>query len=282
MAEKTKKVQIPFLFRFVRWFYPKLESFSPRMAEKFALFIFLRPLRIPEFPKAKDLFVRAELFRIEDDSVQCYKWGSAPYTLLVHGWSSRAMQLHPIITALLNKNKGVISFDAYGHGKSSGNTSSMLKIRDSINTLSEQFEIDGIVAHSLGGASTLLAEKEKSYKRKTIVIAAPVSAEMITQTFMDKIKAKRDILPAFNKFCEKEFGIPFTDFTLSIISENIEEFPFMIIHDEKDRESPISEAEMLYSIMPFAKFIRTQRLGHNRILKDEKVLEEILGFLDLN
>jgi len=49
----------------------------------------------------------------------------------------------------------------------------------------------------------------------------------------------------------------------------------LIVHDRMDRIVPYSHAEAFSSAWPGAKLFDTHKLGHSRILKDEKVIQVI-------
>ncbi len=278
---KPSKPKIPLLFRFVRWIYPKLEQYTPSLAEALATGLFLRPLRTSIQPVAIELEKSAHQYKLTfgDKCVHAYKWGEGPYILFSHGWSSRAMQFHTIIKALLADGFSVIAFDHYGHGKSGGHTSNVILFSNAIAAFTEEEKIIGIVGHSLGAAGALLTVKKKVLKLKTVIIAPPVTRRAIIDTFMAKIKAKKDLLPIMDKYCLKHFGAPFEKFTAESFAEEIRPFPLLIIHDKKDRESPLSESEYLAEKMPFAKIVITEKLGHNRILHEAEVTRLISDFM---
>ena len=58
--------------------------------------------------------------------------------------------------------------------------------------------------------------------------------------------------------------------------------PVMIVHDELDKEVPISNAYELKQAWPESTFLKTQGLGHRRILKDSQVVDEIIQFIKKN
>lgn len=152
-------------------------------------------------------------------------------------------------------------------------------MRDAIIKIVGMENIQAIVSHSLGGAAAIWAEKQHKKHLKTVVIAPPVTAAEIMKTFMSKIRATNDILPAVDAYTLKKFGLPFRHYTLELLAEGIHEFPLLIFHDQNDRDSPLSESKLLKEKMPFAELQITQKLGHNRILHDPGVGQKILDFL---
>jgi pimeloyl-ACP methyl ester carboxylesterase len=55
--------------------------------------------------------------------------------------------------------------------------------------------------------------------------------------------------------------------------------PTLIIHDRQDKECPYADAVGLAESWPTAEMITTDGLGHQRILRDESVINEVVGYL---
>jgi pimeloyl-ACP methyl ester carboxylesterase len=55
--------------------------------------------------------------------------------------------------------------------------------------------------------------------------------------------------------------------------------PALIIHDRDDRDVPWQEGEAVARAWPHARFLRTEGLGHRRILRDPEVIDRVLRFL---
>ncbi len=55
--------------------------------------------------------------------------------------------------------------------------------------------------------------------------------------------------------------------------------PALIIHDRDDRDVPWREGEAVARAWPHARFLRTEGLGHSRILRDPQVIDRVVGFL---
>ena len=54
--------------------------------------------------------------------------------------------------------------------------------------------------------------------------------------------------------------------------------PTLIIHDENDKDVPVSCAHHIHKHHLNSNLLITKGLGHNKILGDEKVIEEIINF----
>jgi hypothetical protein len=52
------------------------------------------------------------------------------------------------------------------------------------------------------------------------------------------------------------------------------------VHDSGDRQTPYADAVRLVEGLPDARLVTTNALGHRKILRDERVLREVVEFID--
>ncbi len=57
--------------------------------------------------------------------------------------------------------------------------------------------------------------------------------------------------------------------------------PGLIIHDKDDSEADYEQALFFDEMWPQGKLISTKGLGHSRILRDDKVIDKIIGFVSI-
>ena len=55
--------------------------------------------------------------------------------------------------------------------------------------------------------------------------------------------------------------------------------PLLVFHDPDDREVPWHDAAAIAQAWPGARLVDVPRVGHNRILRDESVIEQAVSFL---
>ena len=56
--------------------------------------------------------------------------------------------------------------------------------------------------------------------------------------------------------------------------------PALVVHDTGDAVIPIAGGRALAESWPGARIIETSGLGHNRILRDQAVVETVAGFIE--
>jgi pimeloyl-ACP methyl ester carboxylesterase len=137
-----------------------LSRVSPGTAANIATVLFRRPPRHRRSdlsPSAFDSGQRVNLV-LHGRRLAVWRWGAGPTVLLVHGWGSRGARLGSFVGPLTEVGFSVIAFDAPGHGASAGRLSSLPQFIAAIQAIGERFgPLDGVVAHSMGGAATTLA-----------------------------------------------------------------------------------------------------------------------------
>ena len=70
----------------------------------------------------------------------------------------------------------------------------------------------------------------------------------------------------------------FKDFNPCLIGKKIKG-QVLIFHDEGDRASEVENSKKLTEVIPKSVLKVSKGLGHNKILKDEETIKDVLGFL---
>lgn len=278
---RTNKV--PFILKLVRWVFPKLEWLSTRWAVTYFEKIFFTPLRYKTPYKEKDLESVAHFFDIDwKRKVQGYEWGDStkPYVLVIHGWAGRATQFRKFIPALIESGYKVIGFDGPSHGRSEGKKTNLYEFEEVIKKI---VELKGtpmaVIAHSFGGGAALYAIMQGLPVKKLINIASPTIADEIVKSYLNAIGGSWKTGAAFKKLIHKKYGKPFEEFTAMHFIKEINDLSLLLVHDVDDKDVSIIQAEELIKAYPKGRLIKTQGLGHNRVLKDDKVIFACLDFI---
>ncbi len=286
MTQKNKKKQANFKIpRFIIQIGKILQVFSTTLTTKYVRFLFQKPINhkmpLPERPLLTDVDMDDLIVPEINKTIAVYKWGNGDKkALLVHGWSGRATQMYKIINALLAHNYTVYSFDGPAHGKSTGKTTMMPEFIKTVEKIAEKYgKFDVAIGHSLGGISTLNVQASEAPFDKVVVIGTPDSIKNIFKGFIQMLELKPKIATKLISVFEKITGKKIEEFHGSVNAEKISA-PTLIIHDDDDPEVAITDALNNYKHLQNGKLIRTKGLGHNRILKDDKVIEQIIEFID--
>jgi len=284
MSRKRNKDKSPFLLKVVRWLYPILERYWFTLAVRFFTLVFFVPLNYRATEKEKKSASFAQRFRIKaaGKKIQFYRWGEwENYVLVIHGWAGRATQFRRFIKPLNKAGYAVIGFDGPAHGKSQGRSTN---IREFEEVLKKIYEVQGvpeaIIAHSFGGAAVLFAVKNGLPVKKVINIASPVIGDKIIDTYLRAIGGTEKTKLFFKQYIFTKYGQPFDAFTVAgFIHQVNQQIELLLVHDEDDSDVSMEHPLELIRLYPSARLLKTKGLGHTRILKDSRVIEEIVTFI---
>jgi len=281
-----KKDQTPLPLKIVRWVYPKLERVAPSLAHRYFIKLFFSPLRYKPTDKERkaETFATKFIVSVADKRIQGYQWGAdekQPYVLVVHGWAGRATQFRRFIKPLNAAGYRVIGFDGPAHGNSEGKKTTILEFEKTLQKFYEKFgEPAAIIAHSFGGGVVLFSAMNGLNVRKLINIGSPTIGDEIINTFLKAINASAATGEFFKSFMIKTYGKTFDEFTaLHFVKHLPQPVALLLVHDTSDREVSINHPEALVNAYPQARLIRTEGLGHTRILKDNVVIEQCIAFI---
>lgn len=281
MAQKDKS---PVLLKMVRWFFPKLEKFAPFLAHRYFIKIFFTPLKYPTPEKELRALSFAKNFQvaIAGKKIQCYQWGEHKrYVLLIHGWAGRSTQMRRFIKPLLQEEFSVIGFDGPAHGNSEGKETSIVEFEATLQEIVRQYGVpEATIAHSFGGVATLFAAMNGLPLKKVINIASPSIGDEVIKTYLRAINGSWKTGAFFKSYIQKTQGRSFDEFSsLYFVQHLPKAIDLLLVHDEHDKEVGIEHALELIKVYPNANLIKTKKLGHTRILKDDEVIRRCVTFI---
>lgn len=279
--EKKSKIKTPFPIRFIGWFFPKLEKTIPWLAERWFVKIFFTPVRYNPTTPEVEMAMQSNSYQIDfkGKSIQVYEWGEGKPILMVHGWMGRATQFRKFIPEFNKAGYKVVAFDALAHGRSSGKTTSLKGFIDVINKLQDNYrQFEMIVGHSLGGVAAMHATLA-GISDKLVMISSPTEAAEILKEYRTRIGASERMIPYFNKKVETIFNVKFEDLAVENNIHKLKNIDLFYIHDKNDHEVPVSSSKVIKDGYKDAKMMITSGNGHNRILKDDKVIQQVVSFL---
>jgi pimeloyl-ACP methyl ester carboxylesterase len=273
---------IPFKLRALRGGIGVLSRLSPSTASAVAEKMFLTPRRRPRPAAERQALAKARRLQLPTahGPLAAWEWGDdGPRVLLVHGWEGRGAQLSALVAPLTAAGFRVLTFDAPAHGDSPGERSSIFHFAVAIERAAEVFgPLHAIITHSMGGASTLWASRHGPLATRLVTIAPPVDLRDFTAMFSKTLGFPEGVRERMHKRLDARFGVPIAEVRAERLASAMQG-PLLVVHDENDREVPISCGEAIANAWPEAQFLRTQGLGHQRILRDAATLQSIVNFV---
>lgn len=205
-------------------------------------------------------------------------WGRGPLVYLLHGWNGSVTDFRHLVPAIVAAGYRVIAVDAAGHGESDGNDASAVHLARALEAVARTFgPAVAVVAHSLGGAAAAFAMAEGTVRADRLVLIAPVAEP---SQYVEAVG--EDIGPEFaNRLLqtlERRVGVLGADLALSVSAVALDQ-PVLVVHDTDDRETRLAPVARVVAAWPSAVLVRTDGLGHRRILADRAVAATIVGAL---
>lgn len=219
-------------------------------------------------------------------AVAVYEWGdpTRPAVVLVHGWEHRASFWSAWIAPLLAAGYRVVALDAPAHGASAGRQVDLVQFAGAVGrVLANVGPLHAVVAHSFGAASVAglpvpLPTAGRSLPR-LILLSAPPSPLAIARRFAALLHLPAALVARMAQHVQTTTGRAADSFAVAVAGPTLGAERVLLLHDEHDPIVPIAEARQLAAAWPAARFVRTQGLGHNRILREPAVVRQAVAFL---
>lgn len=264
-----------------------LQFLAPPFATLFAIKLFKTPFRFKtparENMMAESAQKKMVLIPELNKEVMVYSYGySKRKVLLIHGWSGRGTQLFKIADKLLENGFMTISFDAPAHGKSTGKTTMMNEFVQTALFLEKEFgPFEIAIGHSLGGMTVLNGIKQGIKAKKAVIIGSgDVIIDIITE-FVAKIQLKPAMVDKIKNHFYRKFGEDIDNYSAYVAAKDVK-IPTLVMHDTEDKDVPVSCAHHIRQNLVQGEILITNGLGHSRILKDAKVINRIIEFINRN
>jgi pimeloyl-ACP methyl ester carboxylesterase len=249
---------------------------------------FWRNLGRPERVRRHDAEVHARATRgtleVGDTRVATYTWGDGPeVVLLVHGWRSRASRFSAVVRELESSGRTIVAFDAPGNGDSPGDFVTVLDYAQIITRLSARYGgFDTIVAHSFGVLAAFLAVREGAHTGRLVSIAGVHDVGEILDEFARLVglrgRARLGLRTRIEQRTFPQVDDMWHRFVAELDPADIRT-PLLVVHDTRDPVLDPRQSELIAEAHNGpTTVLRTDGLGHVRILSDPHVLGAIARF----
>lgn len=223
--------------------------------------------------------------RLPDQTIPLYLWGEGPLVVCLHGWAGSGTQFSYMIHSLVDAGYQVACLDAPSHGQNPGRTSHLLNFSACLSAINEQHgRIHTVIAHSFGAMATLMAAYRGVQPQQMVFIAPGLDVNAMYNTFCERLKLNRKLRNAVYKSAGNKMSAiagvddPWTFFQpdnmLTYSSRRS-----LIIYDSDDDEIAFEQVAKICADHPDIENHVTEKLGHNRILKNAAVISRITQWL---
>lgn len=273
---------------------------SPRLAGHAAFRLFRKPRgRSRLRPDERPLMDRAEVGEVVvgGGKAVSYRWGTGERpVLLVHGWESRGSRFAALVSELLDLGLSPVAFDAPGHGDATGETMTIVDLRDIVTALDgEHGPFEMVVAHSLGVTATFLALREGRLRtgrlrteglrtERIVAISGVPDFAYLVDRFCERLGLRARLNAELRSRIERELFPGEEDiwsrFSLARPVPEAGSLSVLVIHDEDDdMVDPACSRALADALGDRAELVVTSGLGHRRIIGDPQVAAAVRDFV---
>lgn len=260
---------------------------SPRKAAEAAYQLFCTPFTPKTKRKEPPVFHKAEKLSFEMDglTIRGFRWKAdhpnGKIILIVHGFSSYAYKFEKYISPLKKEGFEVLAFDAPAHGSSDGKFINAYIYQNTILRIEGLYgPLFGIMGHSLGGLAASLAFEQLSHRenRKLVLVAPATETDRAISNFFKMIPVEEKIKQAFIQLIGELTEHPIGYYSVSRVVKSIHA-PVLWVHDKQDTICTFDDVKPLLALdLPHVHFLITEKLGHSKVYKDNKICSEIVHF----
>lgn len=218
----------------------------------------------------------------EGAAVTTYIWGDParqPSVVFAHGWSSFGLRCRPWVAPLRAAGYAVVAFDQPAHGRNRGGRPFLPAFAAALAAVVRRHGAPAaVVAHSMGGASALLALAAGVRAERVVLLAPAADLRAAGQRFGRLVGLAPALVARMFEGFERQVGAPVDSFAAHLHAP-VMGVPALVVHDLEDAEVPWEEGERYARLWPGARLLNTRGLGHHRIAGDPAVIEATLRFL---
>jgi pimeloyl-ACP methyl ester carboxylesterase len=247
-------------------------AIAPKHARKTARKLLLTPVRSKGKNSTPEL-MKVGHVNSKYGQLKTYTIGSGPLWVLNHGWSGNANQFFPLMEHIAEKGYTALAYDQPAHGESDGVFGHIPAFVNGLNAILDSVgEVQGIIAHSMGTASTLECKHAKAQNIPLLLIAPVLD---YIENLFGSVDRSGYSLKLFNEVVEElqeEYRYPI---------HSIDPFghlmarlsPTYIVHDRGDKFTRFDVSERASMQGEHVNLIATEGLGHGRVMKSQQVMQ---------
>ncbi len=273
---------VPTSLRIMRFLFAHVGAVFPALLGRWAFSLWFRTRRFPESAAGRQVTLNAahEILPVGNVPVAVYSWGSGPVVMFVHGWSGRGSNVAAFIEPLLDAGFRVVAPDLPGHGATPGRSTNILECAEVLQAIQQRYgKPAGVITHSFGGMVLAYAMNHGLYAQCVVCIAAPADAHFLVDGFTQTLNMHPAVVANLYNRLENRFDHDYLERSSTERNARRLSVPALVVHDLKDGSVPWQQGERIASAWPGAQFMKTQGLGHGRILQDAAVIDAAVSFI---
>lgn len=265
----------------VRFMFGLGLKLAPGRTRALAARLFLRPRRskkrlVPVLPNGQE-GLRGSV-RVEGRHVTFWSWGEGPVILLVHGWEGRAAQFTKFVEPIVQSGFRAVAMDLPAHGLSDGEEVHLVKAAASVRAVSTAVgPVKVVIAHSFGGAATLLAQIESPIAERIVGISPSAEPKIFVDRAADFMGLAGKHREDLYRRIQENVGRTFEQVDLRRMPGTLDT-PILVLHDPEDAEVPFAHGQAVAAVSRRGEIEAIRGVGHRAILKDRAAISRAIEF----
>jgi pimeloyl-ACP methyl ester carboxylesterase len=256
---------------------------APRKTARMGFELFCHPFRGKITEKHKEFLHSANLFQFQHkgETIQGYSWGKGEHTiLLLHGWQSHTFRWKSYVQAFDQTKYTIYSFDAPGHGLSTGKFLTVPLYSEVVETfLSNKGKVNTVLSHSIGGFTSIYTFHRLPHLSpdKLIVMAPPGEAQDFFDFYTQQLNLSKRSVKLIVEYFEKQINQSPSYFSAHKFAATLQS-KGLLLHDEGDEETSVENSKCINAAWKNSSLIVTNGYGHN--LKSHSVIKHVVNFVE--
>ncbi|WP_391091395.1 alpha/beta fold hydrolase [Vibrio sp. NH-UV-68] len=245
----------------------------PQHAKKTARKLLLTPARTKPKNAEPQGLIKGEVIS-KEGVLKTYQLGSGPIWILTHGWSGSSSQFYPLMEHIASRGFTALAYDHPAHGQSEGAYGHIPAFVHGLEVIldSVEQEVAGLVAHSMGTASSIECHHRK-LAGKPFLLIAPV-LDYLDNLFGSVARSgySMRLFNAVVSDVEQEYRYPIQSIDpYGKLKQR--QAKTIIVHDEGDKFTKYPVSKKAAEEMDNVELVTTQGQGHGRVMKCQQVME---------
>ncbi len=260
-----------------------LWHFSPNAAKNIILNSFFKPKSYALTPLEKQFLESSTPFHIHvrGKNIRCWKWGSGPGILFVHGWNGRGVNFAYFFKPVIDAGYSVITYDAPAHGESEGQVTNYFELSDTVRFFLDPchgFKIKGIIAYSIGASATINCLSKDKPDVDVVLFAPALKLKEILFNTFHYHGVPEFVYQNLVAEMERSYGYNVHKDNPGVLAKTIST-KMLIVHDKDDRTISYTDSKILSEESDTVHLRTTEGLGHKCILRDGDVVKAVTAYM---
>jgi Serine aminopeptidase, S33 len=204
--------------------------------------------------------------------------GSGRLAILVHGWGGIGAQMAPLAAAIAAAGFRCVLFDALGHGQSGSGRIGFDRFGDDVAELCASLcEMPyALIGHSAGALGMMAARYRHGLSAQHYVcLAMPLFPYVPLETLKARFHFADEQLLPLKPVLAGQFDRSWPALEAGCVFAQNPGGQLTLVYDRADPRVRHTDADTIAALWPDARVMKTDGLGHNRILRNPEVIAAI-------